>query len=214
MYLWLHMSMTQSSSARPSRKPLRKFKLRLPWAVSSYRKPKPKSGLPRTKSIDEEPSCSHTARQDGDKRQPASSTGSPMVERLAEARPAATFCPDSHRLGGLPVDTVDDLPPEGAFSLGQSLFTQTFLEKLRCKLQIRLGALAAFIDFLGPASPALHIATQILRVNLQTFFFQVFLAPFIGICRINGQRRSSMTFPHGLQTNFKAALWALRPSLH
>ena len=79
-------------------------------------------------------------------------------------------------LCGIPVDATDDLPLDGAFPLGCSSFTQAFLTKLRRKLQLRLGALAAFVDALGPASPALHIAIQILRVNLQPSFVHVFRA--------------------------------------
>ena len=60
--------------------------------------------------------------------------------------------------------------------LRPSPFTQAFLAKLGRKLQLRSGALAAFIDVLGPASPALHIAVQILQVNLQSSFVHVFRA--------------------------------------
>ena len=40
--------------------------------------------------------------------------------------------------------------------LGSPTFSQTTLDRLRHKLQIRLRALAALIDALGPSSPALH----------------------------------------------------------
>ena len=96
--------------------------------------------------------------------------------RLAEACPTATFCTDGLLLCGIPVDTADELPPDGSFPLGSSSFTHAFLAKARRKLELRLRALAAFVDALGPASPALHIAVQILRVNLQTSFVHVFRA--------------------------------------
>ena len=96
--------------------------------------------------------------------------------RLAEACPAATYTGDGLLLCGIPVDVFDDLPPEGAFPLGHPTFTQTVLERLRHKFQIRLRALTALIDALGPSSPALHLATHILRVNLQSSFVHVFRA--------------------------------------
>ena len=95
---------------------------------------------------------------------------------LAEACPTATFAKDGLLLCGIPVDVHDELPPEGAFPLGHQTFTQTVLDRLRRKLQIRLRALTALIDALGPSSPALHLAVQILRVNLQTSFVHVFRA--------------------------------------
>ena len=136
-----------------------------------------------------------------------------LPPRLAEACPNATFTSEGLLLCGIPVDVLDELPPEGAFPLGRPTFTQTMLERLRRKLQIRLGALAALIDALGPSSPALHLAIQILRVNLQSSFVHVFRAVSWGIPPMTGPVRFSMTFTLG-SLSTSSVLWqAQRPNL-
>ena len=99
-----------------------------------------------------------------------------MPPRLAEACPSATFSRDGVVICGIPVDTSDDLPEDAAQPLGTEQFTAAFLAQMRNKLLIRLGALAALIDALGPSSPAAHLAVHILRVNLQTAFVHIFRA--------------------------------------
>ena len=97
-----------------------------------------------------------------------------MPPRLAEACPFATFASDGVVLCGLPVDVGP--PPDIALPLGKASFTQTFLKAARDKFLVRLRALQALVEALGPASSASHLACQIVRVNLLPAFTHIFRA--------------------------------------
>ena len=92
---------------------------------------------------------------------------SALPPRLAEACPAATFSCDGLVICGIPVDIAGELAEDHAQPLGNSTFTESFLEQLRRKLRLRLEALTALTDALGPSSSAAHLAVHILRVFRQ-----------------------------------------------
>ena len=96
--------------------------------------------------------------------------------RLMEACPAATFSRDGIVICGVPIEGASSLPEDHGQPLGTPTFTQAFLERLRHKLQLRLRALAAVADALGPSSSAAHLAVHILLVNIQTAFVHIFRA--------------------------------------
>ena len=96
--------------------------------------------------------------------------------RLAEACPSAKFSSEGLLICGIPVDRSGELPDDAAQPLGNASFTSAFLEQLRMKLRLRLNALSALTDALGPSSSAAHLAVHILRVNLQTAFVHIFRA--------------------------------------
>ena len=80
--------------------------------------------------------------------------------------PSSCFSAEGLTLCGLPLDVAAD-PLQFDVPLGCSSFLQTFLSNQRKVLQTPLSLLEAFVDYHGPASPALHIALTLLRCNVQ-----------------------------------------------
>ena len=91
----------------------------------------------------------------------------------------AALYPDARRatqgfvMCGLPVDTLDADLHDQHVPWGARPFLEAFLAEARAQLQRRLGTLTAFVDTLGPHTPALYAAVNILRVNLLPRFMHL-----------------------------------------
>ena len=85
---------------------------------------------------------------------------------LSPFLPASCFTSSGLTLCGLPLDASTD-PLRFDLPLGDSSFLHSFLSHQLVVLRNRLSMLEAFVDFHGPASPALHLALTLLRCNIQ-----------------------------------------------
>ena len=93
-------------------------------------------------------------------------TATALPPSLSPFLPASCFSASGLTLCGLPLDASTD-PLHFDMPLGDSSFLEQFLSHQLVVLRKRLSLLEAFVDFHGPASPALHIALTLLRCNIQ-----------------------------------------------
>ena len=85
---------------------------------------------------------------------------------LSPFLPSSCFSASGLTLCGLPLDASMD-PLRFDVPVGDTSYLRDFLSHQLVVLRTRLSLLEAFVDFHGPASPALHIALTLLRCNVQ-----------------------------------------------
>ena len=95
--------------------------------------------------------------------QPGATT---LPASLCPFLPESCFSASGITLCGLPLDASTD-PLHLDVPLGDASFLERLLAHQLLVLHKRLSLLEPFVDFHGPASPALHIALTLLRCNIQ-----------------------------------------------
>ena len=81
--------------------------------------------------------------------------------------PDTEITTEGFKVCGLPLDQADATDPQDYAPLGDSRFTERFLEEAREATLRRLRVLTTFVHNMGPHTETLHVALRIARVNLQ-----------------------------------------------
>ena len=94
--------------------------------------------------------------------------------RFCAAYPGAVVSADGLTICGLPVAELSPDHLDWDMAWGNDPFLAQFLRTAQDRLTVRLRALSQFVHLMGPDTPAMHVALQILRTNLLPRFTHLF----------------------------------------